>query len=96
MYKICKTHPKEMFDTKDDPHITFFQIQMTPLGPGLLSQANILFNCPIRGIMPIISRTPVGVNNDEKHYKSLGSRQTKDDKNQGTARNYVSFPQGLL
>ena len=41
------------------------------MGPGLPSSATILFNCPIRRIMPIISRPPVGVNNDEEHYEVL-------------------------
>ena len=40
--------------------------------------------------MPIISSLLVGVNNDEKH-NALVNRQTKDDKNQGTPRNYVSI-----
>ena len=36
--------------------------------------------------MPIISRLPVGINNDE-HYEVLANRQTKDDKDQGAPRN---------
>ena len=67
---------------------------MTLLRPGLLNPATKLFNCPIRGIMPIISRQPVGRDKDEEHYEVLIKRQTKDDKNQGTPRNYVSIPIG--
>ena len=67
---------------------------MTPMGPGLLSPATILFNHLIRGIMPIIRRQLVGVNNDEEHYEVLVNRQTKNGKNQGTPRNYVSIPTG--
>ena len=44
--------------------------------------------------MPIISRPPVGVNNDEEHYEALVNRQTEDNKNQATPRNYVSIPTG--
>ena len=54
----------------------------------------ISFNCLIRWIMPIISRPPVGVNNEEEHYEGLVCSQTKDDKNQDTPRNYVSIPTG--
>ena len=34
------------------------------------------------------------MNNDEEHYEVLVNRQTKDDKNQGSPRNYVSIPTG--
>ena len=44
--------------------------------------------------MPIINRPPVGRDKDEEHYEALIKRQTKDDKNQGTPRNYVSIPIG--
>ena len=36
----------------------------------------------------------MGIDKDEEHYEVLGKRQTKDDKNQGTPRNYVSIPMG--
>ena len=41
--------------------------------------------------MSIISRALVGRDNNEEHYQVLIIRQTKDDKNQGTLRNYVSI-----
>ena len=44
--------------------------------------------------MPIINRPPVGRDKDEEHYEVLIKKQTKDDKNQGTPRNYVSVPIG--
>ena len=44
--------------------------------------------------MPIINRQLVGKDNDEEHYEVLIKRQTKDDRNQGTPRNYVSIPIG--
>ena len=70
---------------------------MTPLGSGLPSPATILFNCQIRGILPIISRLPVDINNDEEHYEALVNRQKKkDDKNQVLPEIMFPFPQGLL
>ena len=92
--KFVKPTLKKCFDTKGDPHIALLQTQMTPLEQILPSPATILFNHPIRGIMPIISRLPVGVNNDDEHYEELENRQTKDDKNQGTPSKYVSIPMG--
>ena len=46
--------------------------------------SHILFNHPVSGILPVISRLPIGINNDEEHYERLVNRQTKDGKNQGT------------
>ena len=43
--------------------------------------------------MLIINRPLVGRDNDE-HYAALIKRQTKDDRNQGTPRNYVSISLG--
>ena len=68
---------------------------MTPLGPGIFpTLATMLFNWPVRGIMPIINRPPVGRNNNKEHYEVLIERQMKDDKNKGTPKNYVSIPIG--
>ena len=67
---------------------------MTPLGQGFFSLATILFNCQIRGIMQIINRPPIGVNNFEELYEALVKRQTKNDKNQCTPRNYISILTG--
>ena len=92
--RFVKHTLKKCFDTKGDPHIALLQTQMNPLGPGLPSPATILFNHPIRGLMSIISRLPVGINNYEEHYAALVNRQMKDGKNQGTPRNYVSIPTG--
>ena len=43
--------------------------------------------------MPIVNRPLINSNNDE-HYKALVNRQTKNDKNNDTFRNYVSFSIG--
>ena len=85
---------KKWFDSKGNLHIALLQIYMTQLGPGFPSLVTMLFNCPIRGKMPIISRPLVGRYKDEEHYEALVKRQTKDDKNQDTPRNYVSIPMG--
>ena len=79
--KFVKFTLKKCLDTKGDPHTALLQIRMTLLEPGLPSLATILFNCPIRGIVPIINRLPMGFDKDEEHYEALVKRQTKDDKN---------------
>ena len=65
-----------------------------PLGPGLPSPAMLLFNCPIRGIMPIINRPLIGLNNNEDHFEVLMMRGTKYDKNHDTFRIYPPVPLG--
>ena len=44
--------------------------------------------------MPTINKLPIGVNNDDEHYKALVKRQTKNDKNHDTSRNYAVIPIG--
>ena len=41
------------------------QITSTPIEP-----ATLLFNHPIRGIMPILTRPPHKSNNDKEHYEA--------------------------
>ena len=65
---------------------------MAPLGQGFPSPATMLFNCLARGIMPIINRPPVGIDNYQEHYEAIGKRQMKDDK--ATSKSYVCMPIG--
>ena len=58
------------------------------------SPATLLFNCQIRGIMPIINRPPVGLNKDDEHYEVWVKRQTNNDKSNDTPRMYASIPIG--
>ena len=67
---------------------------MTPMRQGLLCYATMLFNCLLRGIMLIINRPLVGLYSDEEHHEVIIKRQTKDDKNKETSKNYVSVPIG--
>ena len=90
--KFVKYILRKCFDSKDDPHIALLQIHITLLGPEPHSPVIMLFNHLIRGKMPIFNSPLVGRDNDEEHYKALIKRQTRDDKNIGTPRNYVSIP----
>ena len=49
--------------------MTFLQIQTIPLGQGLPSLATLLFNCQVHGIVHVIDRKPVNVDNDDEHHK---------------------------
>ena len=58
---------KKCVDTNADQHILLLQIRSTPLGQGVPNLATLLFNHPIRDIMPILNRPPLNTNNDDDH-----------------------------
>ena len=70
------------------------QIRATPLGQGLPSPATLLFNCQVCGIMPVIDRKPVSVDDDKEHRKNLMHRQSKNDPNNDASQVFVSIPIG--
>ena len=49
--------------TNADIYVALLQVCSTSLGQGLSSPATVVFNCPIRGIMPIINRPPIKADN---------------------------------
>ena len=79
---------QKCFDSGGDAHIALLQICMTPLGQGLPSPATML----IRGILPVINRPPVGIDNDQEHYEVIVKRQTKDDKRQRYSQDLCFYP----
>ena len=62
-----------------------------PLEPGLPSQASLLFNHPIQGIMPIINRLPINSDNDDGHYEVLVTRKAKMIRNMMLPEIITSF-----
>ena len=68
---------KKCCDTKSDIHPALLQVRMMPLGPGLPSHATLLFNNPTKGIIPIINRTSISIDNDDEYHKALVKIQTK-------------------
>ena len=63
--KFVKCTLKKYFDSRCDPHIALLQKGMTPLGQRLPSPATMLFNHPMRGILPLINRPQVGIYKDQ-------------------------------
>ena len=82
---------KKITKTNEDIHVALLQIRSTPLEPGLLSPATLLFSHPMQGIMPIIKRLPINLDNDDECYEVSIKRQAKNDKKYDTARNYDLF-----
>ena len=83
------------FDSKTDPHVALLEIQMMLLGQGLPSPATMLFNHPIRSIMSVINRLPVGSDNDDEYHKALIGRQNRNDKGKDTSKGFLSLPIGF-
>ena len=83
--KIC-------FDSGSDVHIALLQKRTTPLGQGLPSPATLLFNCPVRGIMPVMDRPPININKDYEHHKALVNRQYRNEQGKDTSKKFVSLP----
>ena len=72
--------------------MALLQIRTTPLGQGLPRPATLLFNCPVCGIMPVMDREPINVDNDDEHHNILMHRQGKNDQNNDTSKIFMSYP----
>ena len=65
--QFIKHTMKKCIETNEYIHIVYVQIRAIPLEPGLPGPATLLFNCLIWGIMPIIIRLPIDLDNDDEH-----------------------------
>ena len=84
--KSIKCTMKKCFNSKGDVHIAPLQIRTTPLGQGLLSPAMLLFDCPVRGIMPVMDSLPINTDNDEENHKALTNRQCRNGQGNDTSK----------
>ena len=66
-------------DSGGDIHMAMLQIRTTLLGQGLPSPAMPLFNCLIRGIIPVMDSQPIKIDNDDEHHRTLMHRQGTND-----------------
>ena len=83
--KFVKCTLKICFDSRGDPHISLLQIPVTPPGQGLPSPVTML-NHSIRGILPVINRPLVGIDNDQEHYEVIVKRKTTDNNGRDTPK----------
>ena len=89
--KFVKCTLKKCFDSRSNLHVALLQIQITPQEQGLPRTATMLFNYLIRGIMSVINRLAVGINNDEEHHKVIIDRQCRNDKGDVTSKSFVTL-----
>ena len=92
--KFIKCTLKKCVDSCGDIHMVLLQIHTTPLGQGLPSLATLLFKCPVCGVMSVIHRKPVSVDNDDKHHTKSVNRQCKNDTNNDASQVFASIPIG--
>ena len=59
------------FDTNKHVYLGLLQIHPTPICPGLPSIVVLIFNRPIRGQMPKLSRPSILYSHDDDHYTML-------------------------
>ena len=71
MHKVHEMHIKKCFDTNNDTYLALLQGYLTPIDPGLPRPVTLLFNRPIRGIMPKLNRPAILFDHDDDHYAAL-------------------------
>ena len=69
-------------------------LQIRLIGLGLPSTAILLFNRPIRGLLPQINREPININSKDAQYEALKAHQSKYIKENDTHKDSLSFPIG--
>ena len=75
--------------------MALIQIRTTPLGQGLPSPGMLLFNCPVRGIMPVMDRKPINIDNDDEHHHNLMHMQGKNDETIILPKFFMSYSHSI-
>ena len=81
-------------DSGGDIHMALLQIHTTPLGQSLPNLAMLLFNHLVCGVMPVIDRKPVSIDNNDEHHIKLMHRQSKNNSNNDASQVFASIPIG--
>ena len=94
--KFWKWTMKKCFDANWDTSLALLQTRSTPVGPGLLSPATILFNRPNRGLLPKIFSEPGTYNSDDNHYATFNEDKKMLTRLKIFAKTKPLFPQDWL
>ena len=70
MHKFFEVYHEKCLDNIDDVSLALLQMRSTPIGAGLPSPATLLFNRPIKGLLPQITRELFNINGDDKHFEA--------------------------
>ena len=91
--KFIKCTITKCLDTNNDVNLALIKIPSTPIGIGLPSPAMFLFNRPIQGLIHLMSREPININ-DDLQCKTPKYHQDKYVKNNDTKKTLSLFPKG--
>ena len=94
--KFAKYIMKKWLDTNNNIYLALLEILSTPISPGLLSWAALLFGRPIRGLEPKLSRFLILFEHNDAHYFTFTQRQRNANKEKDTCRSYLFSPQHQL
>ena len=90
--KFIKHTIKICLDNNDDSTLALLQIRSTMVGTGLPSPVTLLFNRPIRALLPQIYMDIINFNSDDEHYEVLKTHNEKYIKDNDTCRRLIFFP----
>ena len=77
MHTIHEAHYQKCPDNNDDVNLALLQVRSTSIGTGLPCLATLLFNRPMRVLLPQMNREQINFNADDKHYDTLKTCQDK-------------------
>ena len=80
------------YETNAGIYTSLLQIKSTTISTRLLSRATLMFNRPVRSILPRLSRPPLLCDNDESSLTVLMNRQPQLIKNIGTCTDIPFLP----
>ena len=90
--KFIKCTIRKYLDDNDNINLGLLQMGSKPIGTGLPSPAILLFNRPVRVLLPQICVEPININADDEHCKALKTNQDKYPKGIDTCKDSFSFP----
>ena len=70
MHKNCEIHNQKCHNN-NDVNLASLQIRSTPVDAGIPSPATLLFNRPIRSLLPQMNREPINIKNYNAYYEAL-------------------------
>ena len=76
-HKVCEMYYQKFLDTNKDVSLTLLQIQSAPIGTWLPSPVMLLFNRPIKFLLPQLLMEAINIDNNDAQYKALKANQIK-------------------
>ena len=64
---------QKCLDINNNVNLALLLVQAMPIGTGLPSLTMLLFNTPMRDLLPEMTGEPIDINNDDTQYETLNS-----------------------